>query len=234
MILGGLAFAFAVYYIYDTAKDWWSFRNTASFKTIGTFIAITIAIAIPGGVFALVFFKVKYADPRLLFTIALTLIAIALVVAIESNAAKYLWSRPRPRFIFNPDSAVGQSTAFRAFWELSPFKSFDDAACDGVAKNLHSFPSGHTGYSTIGIFLLPMVTLTFDKTKENRLLQLVLFYVALLWAVASGVSRVYAGAHWLSDTGAGLLFTTIVGTLIIYIADYVIERKSKVKEDYSA
>ncbi len=44
-----------------------------------------------------------------------------------------------------------------------------------------------------------------DDYKNNYKVRMIAFYIGLGWAIISALSRIYAGAHFLSDVGIGLL-----------------------------
>jgi undecaprenyl-diphosphatase len=71
-----------------------------------------------------------------------------------------------------------------------------------VTESSYSFPSGHTVMATV--FFGGLAAIVFHVTKKlfPRVLA-VLGAAAMIAAVA--ISRVYLGAHWASDTLAGML-----------------------------
>jgi membrane-associated phospholipid phosphatase len=75
----------------------------------------------------------------------------------------------------------------------------------------YSFPSGHTVSATLAAGLLCLGLL---RTVHSAW-RIVGIAVALCWAIADGVSRVYQGVHWPSDVLAGWLFG---GALILLLA----------------
>lgn len=209
IILGVLAIGFSLYYIYDTWMDFATFETTKNSKTLIQIFGILFSLLFDAAIFLFVFFKTEKFDKRNMFIVGLFFIAFALTISLLSTAGKYMWSRPRPRYLFaiNPSDPM---SGFKTIFELSPLAALENS-------ELKSFPSGHSVYATSAMFVLPLLTLISEKTKDNRKLQIILFYIGLLWALVSMFSRIFAGAHFLSDVSAGFGVTWLVGFISIFI-----------------
>lgn len=84
-----------------------------------------------------------------------------------------------------------------------------------------SFPSGHVMFA-VGFFGF-LLFLVYSHLKRN-ILRRVLITICIILMILMGLSRIYLGAHWFSDTlGAYLL-----GTIWLYIVIYVYHKVVKV------
>ena len=75
-----------------------------------------------------------------------------------------------------------------------------------------SFPSGHALNSTV---IAGVVAYLVFRRLERRLARFLTIGLALLWAVAIGLSRVYLGHHWLTDVMFGWLVGLAWLTVVI-------------------
>lgn len=202
-IFGIIAMVVGAYYVYDTFLDIAKFSSTQNFELLIRILGIVFALLFVGVTVLLSFkFTKNYEDKKKLFICGFYLLIIVCLVAALATGFKYLWSRPRPRYIFieeNPEDL------FHPLWILNPFKALKDG------DNFKSFPSGHTTYASLGMFVFPLLGFLFNKDKK---INIILFYIGLLWALLAALSRIVAGAHFLSDVSFGLIIASC-STLLI-------------------
>lgn len=89
-----------------------------------------------------------------------------------------------------------------------------------VTTTSYSFPSGHTVMATV--FFGGLAAIVFHLTKRVRW-RVLAVVVAAAVVVAVAVSRVYLGAHWATDTLAGML-TGLVWVVAFYATTETMER----------
>lgn len=70
----------------------------------------------------------------------------------------------------------------------------------------NSFPSGHTTTAFACAFMLLFMTLGTSRAKWG--------WLALVWAAFVGMSRVYRGVHWPTDTIAGMCFGLLAACIV--------------------
>ena len=87
-----------------------------------------------------------------------------------------------------------------------------------VTTNTFSFPSGH---ATAGAAIAVSVVLAFFPHGVRRRKWIA---AAIVFAFTMAFSRVYLGAHWLSDVETGVLFGTSVAVLAFAAVDEVRHR----------
>ena len=141
--------------------------------------------------------------------IAIALLSIIVLELLLATILKFVFSRPRPRYLLDDDS-IGDIQDFRNWWELQPFK------CNELEKpsDWKSCPSGHTATAIAMMFILPICALLNDDWKNNNKFRIASIYIGLLWGLLTAISRIYAGAHFLSDVGMGLLVGSLSGLLV--------------------
>lgn len=111
------------------------------------------------------------------------------------------WRRRRVSAILFAGSVAG-GLALNLLLKLSYARGRPDLWEALVAERGHSFPSGHAAMATVFFGGLAAVVLHVTRRTWVRLLALVLASAAIL-AIAG--SRVYLGAHWLTDVAGGVL-----------------------------
>ena len=128
----------------------------------------------------------KYPDEKIANYIraAFTCVGIAISVLVIINVLKFGFGRPRPWAVFAETDAADFGR-----WYLPHLFS-----------GHRSFPSGHTANATMII----MLAVYFPKQRK--------WLVPLLsvWVIMVAVSRIFAGAHFLSDVLFGCFFTLLI------------------------
>ena len=136
------------------------------------------------------------ARKKLFYPAAYTL-AAAILILVTVSALKVVWGRIRLRELV----AAGSLDGFAPWYRPNFF------------SGSHSFPSGHTAHNTLTL-MLPM-WLHGKGTKYNTALYIACSAFILLMAI----SRLAAGAHYLSDILFGFLIAFVITELMKYRYD---------------
>ena len=113
--------------------------------------------------------------------------------------------------------AQGHRAAYAAAFAIVAAKLFEIAVKFGIQRarplelaysgvELFSFPSGHATMAAVIFGILAVLV----SHSMGRWSKAVVYATCAIVVVSIGYSRVYLGAHWLSDVLAGLLFGTVM------------------------
>ncbi|MBI2022486.1 phosphatase PAP2 family protein [Candidatus Daviesbacteria bacterium] len=92
----------------------------------------------------------------------------------------------------------------------------------GHIENGYSFPSGHV-LTSMGLYGF-LLFLTFTKLKKGNL-RTILISVLMLFLILMGLSRIYLGAHWFSDT----LGSYLLGMIWLFTVVQIYQKWTKPK-----
>lgn len=160
----------------------------------GSILPTLYSILISGTVMALasfLFLKIVKddANPSYLIRLALLFLFASLFALNFGGYFKDLASRPRYRYL------IANNIDYRPWWSFIPYTD----SVDG----LKSFPSGHMIMASFAL-MLPLFHPVWKGNLNHG--ELYSFFGALLYVLFTGFTRIYAGAHFLSDVCFGLLF----------------------------
>lgn len=167
----------------------------------GTILPTLYSILISGAIMAcatLLFLKLVKddADPSYLFRLAFLFLFTSLFALTFGGYFKDLASRPRYRYL------LANGIRYRPWWEFVPYTD----SVDG----LKSFPSGHMIMASFAL-MLPLFHPVWKKSLKHG--ALISFIGGMLYLLFVGFTRIYAGAHFLSDVCFGILFGYVPLTL---------------------
>lgn len=137
----------------------------------------------------------KRKDSNLLKNLILVLSAMS-VTFLTYESIKTGLPRPRYRLIARGYEEIG----FHKWFDPIKNKSELIAKYGIIKDDFKSFPSGHTANSVTNAFLFPSLALVYPKLKDRYML---LFVMGIIVALATLLSRMILGAHFLSDVSAG-------------------------------
>ena len=203
------------------------FGANGFYKAAPSWVGFLIEIPIMSGLGYLGYRIGKNTDNNnlwLLLVILLIAIFIALVPGV--TILKEIFHRPRYRMITEPEVAALDYVGFHSWWErCGDYKEiiakYAEHGVEVLKEQFKSFPSGHAGATAVLILYVTFLPL---MNKKYQRLQLPLFYSALVWCLLISVSRIWVGAHFLSDVSMGALITAIC----LLISFYVVVNNKKI------
>ena len=220
IILGAAAIAFGAVMTFDTFTNIAEFYRTEDYEKLIIAVGIVFDVLMHGLISLYIFKKCLRKNRDNMRMIAIALLSIIVLELLLATILKFVFSRPRPRYLL--EGGIGVEQEFRNWWELQPFRCNELAdikseVLGGIhvsSSNWKSCPSGHTATAIAMMFILPICALLNDDWKNNNKFRIASIYIGLLWGLLTAISRIYAGAHFLSDVGMGLLVGSLSGLLV--------------------
>lgn len=132
--------------------------------------------------------KLNKNDFNYLIFVVLSIVSIFIVF----NLMKNIWGRPR----FFTMQEINNFSNFKNWWIINVIPKSD---------LFRSFPSGHTSAaaSTLVVCYMPQK----NKIKFNNIIY---FYFPIIWTFLVAVSRIYDGAHFLTDVSFAIILSSVV------------------------
>ena len=139
----------------------------------------------------------------------LTLVFVSFVTMVLINVIKVPWSRARMRLLVS----TGNDTYFMPWWQLGGALR-QRLVGEGISPDeFRSFPSGHTACAACAMLAILLPTLKKQWHDKER----VCLIVGALWTLLVAVSRIWMGAHYLTDVTMACLIVLGVSVLGIYL-----------------
>jgi membrane-associated phospholipid phosphatase len=204
-ILYGILFALVALFFagYGGGQIWTYLKsNQSNYSfTPGIWFAVVIAgiYLLVGGAIA---FLSKISSPKEAVVFAYFFVILYGATWLLMNATKFLWFRPRWRFLVREYATGDPSQYFQPWYVLACQGKFDD--------HYASFPSGHVMNSLIWVSL--SLTSAFIEPFKNK--GWIIRLCAYVWAALVALSRTIMGAHFPSDTTAGFFFEFLLFDLL--------------------
>ncbi len=170
---------------------------------------IAAAYLLVGGLLA---FLPKYQHQEKIVAFGLFFIAMYVGIIILMNVFKFIWYRPRWRYLY-PLYGDEASSYFAPWYLPNCHWKFSDSYA--------SFPSGHT-MNALTVIVASLIPSFVDKLKGKEWCFRLFAY---LWAIYVAISRTIMGAHFPSDTTAGFLIALVFFDLMVTFFYPFIEKK---------
>ncbi len=190
-------------------------KKGIGYKLLG--VGIFLIINIPFYILGYIFGK-KLEDDKLWILILTIIIAFGVCLLSGAVGLKDIFHRPRYRTVVLGIEGID----FHNWWE--PFKNYKNFITDTITKEeFKSFPSGHATTSMSSIIGFSYLFIIFPKLKNK---QIILFYIGVLYSIVVSLTRIIAGAHFLSDVSFG----SIISILCFIIGNEIIIRKKLIED----
>ena len=150
---------------------------------------------------------------------ALFLVAVSLVTLLIISVAKKLMCRPRFRFVLASDNAF----YFKSWWQ-SGRNIKTSLGVGAVNDEFTSLPSGHSAYSMFAVFIFPALADYLDGLKKFKPL---LFALGFIWWALTALSRLTAGAHYLTDVTIAGLITILAYVIVLVVKNLKNKKRQK-------
>ena len=163
-------------------------------------VGLTIELAISYGLFAWVRAHADQSDPERLVRIGMVMLLTCIVSFAVYQLVKIGWGRPRWRSIVDNDDLE-----FRPWYVMG--KDLRDLF-EGILphEEFKSFPSGHSADAACSLALVLLCEVVPVLKDKGR----IVVVGAIAWTVIVMLSRIVAGAHFVTDVTAGFLVTYTV------------------------
>lgn len=169
-------------------------------------ILVTVFAAAATG--AGIVYYARGASAKTVVRFVLTLVVVSIGTMFLINLIKVPWGRVRMRQIYKTSESY-----FTPWWQAgSTLKK--KLMAEGVSSDeFRSFPSGHTACAACAMLIGLLPTLRKGKEKRTKLL----FIVGCLWAAAVAISRIWMGAHFLTDVTMAWLIALGMCALCVHL-----------------
>lgn len=180
--------------------------NVAALPTwVAVLVTVFVSILAAVGVFLIT----RQTPTKTVLRFLLTLVFVALGTMILINLIKLPWSRPRMRLLI----ATGNESYFMPWWQTGGDLKRRLVA-EGIASSeFRSFPSGHTGCAACAMLLILLPTIKKQWHDKEK----IFFAIGAVWTALVAFSRIWMGAHYLTDVTAGCFITLAVSALGVYL-----------------
>lgn len=212
-VAGPLDIAVCALLLYVSSSDYAKMPTTEAHETMYKLILLAFILAMIGLIIFLTYKLSKKANQENLIRVAILIICIVACYSLFTEIIKYLASRPRPNLVFNGEEA------FREWHDWEPLLGFKNSDCK-------SFVSGHTANAACLMTILPLfISLTKLGTKKYS--HIIAFIIGALFTFVVALSRLLAGAHFLTDIMGGILVSIFFQALVIRVAPLILNKIEK-------
>lgn len=182
----------AVYFVYGMSIEYW--------PRMPEFVKVLISIVVLAAADVPMYYIVRDADDSKLKRYIFYLLFVWLVSNLAAQEIKGFWGRPRYRWL-----AEAGVQNYRP-WFVMDKSVKEQAVAAGVAsQEFKSFPSGHVQTAAM---VVALSTIGYINPKYADKGGVILWY-GIGYSVFLALTRIAMGAHFLTDTAAGILLAWV-------------------------
>lgn len=178
-----------------------AFDSASYISNMNVFLSVLIALTFMIIADVLLYMLAKKSESSKIMKMAAVMILLPALSLLIVNIIKIVWQRPRMRLLSEMNGID-----FQSWWQIGAVDVSSFLSQGIPLEEFKSFPSAHTASAACSLilFVLPFL--------DDRLLkyQTPLLISAIVFTCLVALSRIIAGAHFLSDTAIGFAMTLAV------------------------
>lgn len=182
---------------------------TDNVQALPTAVALLVTVFVDALMAFALLFLTKDCQTKTILRFVCTVIFVCVGIMLLINIVKVPWGRARMRLIY----ATGNETYFSNWWQAGTALK-KKLVADGVSSDeFRSFPSGHTACAACSMLLILLPTLYRRLHDKEKLFMA----IGAAWTAAVALSRLWMGAHFLSDVCVSALLAIILGAVAVWL-----------------
>lgn len=182
---------------------------TDSVPAMPVWVALLVNVFVMAACGVGIVYYARTAPVKTVVRFVLTLIVVAIGTMVLIHIVKVPWGRARMRLIVQ----TGNESYFAPWWQAGTALK-KQLVAEGVSSDeFRSFPSGHTACASCAMLLALLPTLSRARRKKTG----TLFAVGCAWTLVVAFTRIWMGAHFLTDVTMAWLITLAVSALSVYL-----------------
>lgn len=180
--------------------------NVSALPTAVALLATVFAAVVAG---AGVLYLARQCPAKTVLRFILTIVFVSFVSMVLINVIKVPWSRARMRLLVS----TGNDSYFMPWWQFGGALK-QRLVAEGISSDeFRSFPSGHTACAACAMLAILLPTLKKQWYNKQRTCLL----IGAAWTLLVAVSRIWMGAHYLTDVTMACMIVLGVTALGIYL-----------------
>lgn len=184
-------------------------ESVDSVPALPTWVALLVNVFVMAACGAAIVYYARGASVKTVVRFVLTVVVVAIGTMVLIHIVKVPWGRARMRLIVQ----TGNESYFTPWWQAGTTLK-KRLVAEGISSDeFRSFPSGHTACASCAMLLALLPTLSRAKRKKTG----TLFAAGCVWTLIVAFTRIWMGAHFLTDVTMAWLITLGVSTVSVYL-----------------